>query len=254
MGKDDFTCYTKSGNRRPTHPPQQNDGDMSFGTPGANEEAEQQDSFATAGLIQNPPTRERAETQTPGDKVGLVIGRGGETIKYIQRECNVKITRDQSDLPDGKRNATISGSQDAIERAKELISEIVQPRQCDSFGGGSGGDSGNQGYGRGQQHVMGADSLNWRKQLENGAHDPVKDIQKAANAGQAPDYFQESRTTSSPSSPAPAPALSNPLSQDHIATPSTPGHSFQQAEDEGAGRLAQGNLLAGLEGLDAGSI
>ncbi|KAJ3050725.1 hypothetical protein HK097_008274 [Rhizophlyctis rosea] len=90
------------------------------------------------------------------ERVGLIIGRGGETIKAIQHQCGVKINIDPTTLPDGNRNVTISGPQDAIERAKELIWEKVQPRQGGSFSGGGGGgrgggDWGNQGYGGGQQ-------------------------------------------------------------------------------------------------------
>jgi polyribonucleotide nucleotidyltransferase len=46
----------------------------------------------------------------PNDKVGLVIGKGGETIKMIQKECNVKLTINSMPDEKGERPITINGT------------------------------------------------------------------------------------------------------------------------------------------------
>jgi hypothetical protein len=53
----------------------------------------------------------------------LIIGRGGETIKLIQGECNVKLNVEHYNDPEGDRVVTISGTADAIAIAKVMINE-----------------------------------------------------------------------------------------------------------------------------------
>ncbi|KAJ3362411.1 hypothetical protein HDU91_003421 [Kappamyces sp. JEL0680] len=57
------------------------------------------------------------------DKVGLIIGRGGETIKLIQSDCNVKLNVEHYNDLEGDRVVTISGTADAIAMAKDMINE-----------------------------------------------------------------------------------------------------------------------------------
>jgi rRNA processing protein Krr1/Pno1 len=61
----------------------------------------------------------------PKEKVGQVIGKGGETIKYIQNTFNVKLTIDSKVEVNGERPVTITGSLEAIKNAKEEINEKV---------------------------------------------------------------------------------------------------------------------------------
>ena len=71
----------------------------------------------------------------PGNKVGLVIGRGGETIRSLESQSGAKIaiTQDNSGDRTQERTINISGADDAIARAKALIDDIVNPS-----GGGYG--------------------------------------------------------------------------------------------------------------------
>ena len=68
----------------------------------------------------------------PDKFVGLVIGKGGEQIVRIQAEsgCKVQICQARADAASGGPNppdriANLSGTRDAIERAKRIMDEIV---------------------------------------------------------------------------------------------------------------------------------
>lgn len=58
----------------------------------------------------------------------LVIGRGGEQITRLQAEsgCKIQMAPDSNGMPE--RICSLSGSRDAINRAKELIMNIVHQR------------------------------------------------------------------------------------------------------------------------------
>lgn len=65
----------------------------------------------------------------PNGKVGMVIGKGGETIRYIQLQsgAKVQITRDSDADPySTTRNVELLGTQQQIERAEELIINIIK--------------------------------------------------------------------------------------------------------------------------------
>ncbi|KAJ3277005.1 hypothetical protein HDV01_000057 [Terramyces sp. JEL0728] len=62
----------------------------------------------------------------PRDKVGLIIGKGGDTLKVIQNECNVRLNIDATGDVGGERPVTISGLPDSIQMAKEQIYDRVQ--------------------------------------------------------------------------------------------------------------------------------
>ncbi|KAF9277799.1 hypothetical protein BGZ68_008992 [Mortierella alpina] len=83
-----------------------------------------------------------ATMQIPSTKVGLVIGRGGETIRDLQDRSGARIavTPSPMDQTSPSRTVSITGDDGAIERAKSFIEEIVNdmaPRG--GYGGGSGG-------------------------------------------------------------------------------------------------------------------
>lgn len=65
----------------------------------------------------------------PDRMVGLVIGKGGENLSGIQADSGVKIqfAPDSGGLPE--RNCTLTGSQEGICKAKELISRIIDKGQ-----------------------------------------------------------------------------------------------------------------------------
>jgi len=77
----------------------------------------------------------------PGNKVGLVMGKGGETIRNICSESGAHCQVDKN-APEGARekNIVIKGSPEAVERAKQMIGEKI------GGGGGSYGGGHRGGY------------------------------------------------------------------------------------------------------------
>jgi far upstream element-binding protein len=68
------------------------------------------------------------KVQIPNAKVGLVIGKGGETIKQLQYQsrARIQVTRDQDTAPGASyREIEVVGTPDAIAKAEQLINDIV---------------------------------------------------------------------------------------------------------------------------------
>ncbi|KAF5797829.1 putative K domain-containing protein [Helianthus annuus] len=67
--------------------------------------------------------------QVPNNKVGLIIGKGGETIKSMQASSGARIQVIPLHLPPGdtstERTVQIDGSSDQIEAAKQLVNEVI---------------------------------------------------------------------------------------------------------------------------------
>ncbi|CAG5055177.1 unnamed protein product [Parnassius apollo] len=91
--------------------------------------------------------------RVPDKMVGLIIGRGGEQITRLQAEsgCKIQMAPDSGGQPD--RLCTLTGSREAIARAKDLVNQIVNhrgrenaPQYPDNQGpGGNGGGGGGGG-------------------------------------------------------------------------------------------------------------
>jgi len=94
------------------------------------------------------------EMMVPGHKVGLIIGKGGEQIKQLQEQSGCKIVIIQ-DTPEAamEKPLRITGSPEAVETAKQLVTEVLANiDDRDSFGGrgrGRGGMRGGRGGGFG---------------------------------------------------------------------------------------------------------
>ncbi|KAJ1564155.1 RNA binding protein, heterogenous nuclear RNP-K like protein, partial [Cladochytrium tenue] len=72
--------------------------------------------------------------------VGLVIGRGGEVLKRIERESGCKIQVISKDLVESRSPyATITGFENDVKEAKRLIKEILDGRPGAGGGGANGG-------------------------------------------------------------------------------------------------------------------
>ncbi|WEW60809.1 hypothetical protein PRK78_006297 [Emydomyces testavorans] len=110
------------------------------------------DRFATRSQHE-PPGRqpgyaddENSTTQmmVPDRTVGLIIGRGGETIKDLQDRsgCHVVIAPEDKSLS-GLRPVNLSGTMKAVQRAKDFILEIVE---TDSRQGGTSSQREPRGY------------------------------------------------------------------------------------------------------------
>jgi len=95
-----------------------------------------------------PPGHKHMEIRVPANKCGLVIGKGGETLKYIhsQTKVNIEINRElPNDLP--IRVFHVRGTEEQIEKATEIIREkigdqSISPEEPQENGGGGGGRGG----------------------------------------------------------------------------------------------------------------
>lgn len=66
--------------------------------------------------------------EIPNDRVGVIIGKGGETIKFLQNQSGAKIqvTRDVDADPHAPtRMVELMGTADQISRAEQLVKEVL---------------------------------------------------------------------------------------------------------------------------------
>mmetsp|Transcript_13891 Transcript_13891/g.25575 ORF Transcript_13891/g.25575 Transcript_13891/m.25575 type:complete len:242 (-) Transcript_13891:112-837(-) len=78
----------------------------------------------------------------PASLVGVIIGKGGETIKRIIADsgAQIDVAREQGDIPD-QRNIYLSGTSESVERARAMIATIVREKTATRGGGGGGASS-----------------------------------------------------------------------------------------------------------------
>jgi len=79
--------------------------------------------------------------QVESRNVGRIIGRGGSKIRELQDDSGAKIQVAREEGENGMKSVEISGSYDAVQHAKQMITECLNA----DFGGGRGGGGG--GYG-----------------------------------------------------------------------------------------------------------
>jgi far upstream element-binding protein len=82
----------------------------------------------------------------PNNMVGLLIGKGGETIRQLQQQsgAHIQVTRDSEVAPGAtERTVSISGTPDQIANARRQVEQLFeqQERERQSGIGGSGGES-----------------------------------------------------------------------------------------------------------------
>ncbi|XP_021903364.1 far upstream element-binding protein 1 isoform X2 [Carica papaya] len=69
------------------------------------------------------------EIQVPNEKVGLIIGRGGENIKSMQTKSGARIQLIPQHLPEGdgskERTVRVTGDKRQIEMAREMIMDVM---------------------------------------------------------------------------------------------------------------------------------
>ncbi|XP_057431763.1 uncharacterized protein LOC130724532 [Lotus japonicus] len=119
--------------------------------------------------------------QIPNNKVGLIIGKGGETIKSMQAESGARIQVIPLHLPPGdpstERTLKIDGSPEQIESAKQLVNQIIngenRPRN-------SGGYS--------QQGYQSRPPSSWAPPAPPMQQPGYGYMQPGAYSGQAPQY------------------------------------------------------------------
>ncbi|WCJ29573.1 KH domain-containing protein [Euphorbia peplus] len=74
----------------------------------------------------------------PNGRVGVIIGKGGETIKYLQTQSGAKIqvTRDMDSDPNSVNRAVeLMGTPEQITKAEQLITEVLS--EADAGGSGT---------------------------------------------------------------------------------------------------------------------
>lgn len=78
------------------------------------------------------------QIRVPNDKVGLVIGKGGETIKTLQTatRCSIQVHKEDPLNPQPDRTITLQGTEAAIARAETEIRRVVAPMGGGVSGGG----------------------------------------------------------------------------------------------------------------------
>ncbi|CAL5362219.1 unnamed protein product [Camellia sinensis] len=81
------------------------------------------------GMVQAAGTVEQVLIQVPNQKVGVIIGKGGETIKNLQTRSGARIQLIPQHLPDGdqskERTVRVAGDKKQIEMAREMIKEVM---------------------------------------------------------------------------------------------------------------------------------
>uniref|UniRef100_A0A667ZMV7 KH-type splicing regulatory protein n=1 Tax=Myripristis murdjan TaxID=586833 RepID=A0A667ZMV7_9TELE len=72
----------------------------------------------------------------PAGKAGLIIGKGGETIKQLQERAGVKmiLIQDGSQPPNIDKPLRIIGDPYKVQQAKEMVNEILRERDHAGFG------------------------------------------------------------------------------------------------------------------------
>lgn len=83
--------------------------------------------------------------QVPSEAVGMIIGKGGETIKDLQRSSGCKINVNSPKPPDKFRNIDLAGTSRSMAEAERVIWDkvrTVQERDAAAGRGGGGGGGG----------------------------------------------------------------------------------------------------------------
>ena len=63
----------------------------------------------------------------PNEVVGLIIGRGGETIRALQVKSGAKIQVAKANIPNStQRNVFIEGPIEKFDRVKAIIDSIIE--------------------------------------------------------------------------------------------------------------------------------
>lgn len=103
------------------------------------------------GVVLQRNNIEIVEVKVPGNKCGLIIGKGGETIKRLSEQFGVKlvVVQETSVASGSDKPLRITGEPDKVAAAKSAIMEMLNPNDNFHQGGGDrrGGDGGRRDYG-----------------------------------------------------------------------------------------------------------
>ncbi|XP_046815607.1 far upstream element-binding protein 3 isoform X1 [Vespa crabro] len=98
-------------------------------------------SGSSGGMIGHPGF---VEIMIPGPKVGLIIGKGGETIKQLQEKSGAKmVVIQEGPSQEQEKPLRITGDPQKVEYAKQLVYELIAEKEMQMFHRGArGGDRG----------------------------------------------------------------------------------------------------------------
>ncbi len=78
------------------------------------------------GIVNEKRSDSTQDYPIASQKVGLIIGKGGETIQSLQRKSGARISiQPEDERESGIRIIQLSGSNSAIETAKNMIDDIL---------------------------------------------------------------------------------------------------------------------------------
>ncbi|XP_052190731.1 uncharacterized protein LOC127800259 isoform X2 [Diospyros lotus] len=90
--------------------------------------------------VQAAGAAEQILMQVPNEKVGLIIGKGGETIKSLQTRSGARIQLMPQHVAEGEqckeRTVRVSGDKKQIEIARDMIKEVMSQPARPSLSGG----------------------------------------------------------------------------------------------------------------------
>ncbi|KAL5728845.1 hypothetical protein ACHQM5_001879 [Ranunculus cassubicifolius] len=145
-------------------------------------EAETGGSGLVAKRFTGQPGGEQFSMKVPNNKVGLIIGKGGETIKSMQVRSGARIQLIPLHLPPGdmstERTVYIDGTQEQIESAKQLVNEVISENRVrnPAMGGGY------------SQQGFRPQTPNWGQQGPGVQQPGYGYVQPGAYPGAAPQY------------------------------------------------------------------
>lgn len=161
--------------------------------------------------------------QVPSQAVGMIIGKGGETIKDLQRNSGCKINVHQPQAPDINRDIDLEGTPRQMEEAERVIWEKVETvRERDGQSGGRGGRQGGGG-GRGGNSYDQAPSYDGYSQQQQQQQPAMASYgqYQPQQQQQPPPQMPSFQMPTLPQQTAPAPASSGAPAQD-------PNAAYQQ--------------------------
>ncbi|KAK4120343.1 hypothetical protein N657DRAFT_159113 [Parathielavia appendiculata] len=116
------------------------DSDSRNGNNPANARGARNDNYGGGGHGGGGQDKVNDSIYVPSDAVGMIIGKGGETIREMQNMTGCKINVSQSSGPgEVEREIGLVGTRDSIEMAKRAIEDKVDAARQKSAGGGGRG-------------------------------------------------------------------------------------------------------------------